>query len=216
MKLAPALTNPIPECPHRSCILLKTKTCINYLTQQAYAVPQHPPAKNVHCCFNYAPPILLPFHKRLHISFPPPRERSNGPMHEHASRSYSPKSLTPPPPSLIEGPLVPMVPASFLSLFHSPPSSRTAQSASLVDSSLVTGSKRACRSLEPLTSLPSSASTSFAYHWSRHQRFDRADARHSISPIALIPCFQLCCRSLKPLSILLSPKSLPLTSCKTA
>lgn len=177
--------------------------------------PSIPQQKRSTAASTMPPPFCSPSTNGCISLPPPPRERSNGPMHEHASRSYSPKSF-PPPPSLIEGPLVPMVPASFLSLFHSPPSSRTAQSASLVDSSLVTGSKRACRSLEPLTSLPSSASTSFAYHWSRHQRFDRADARHSISPIALTPCFQLCCRSLKPLSILLSPKSLPLTSCKTA
>ena len=42
---------------------------------------------------------------------------------------------------------------------------------------------------------------------------DRADAQPPISPIALSHAFT-CCRSLKPLSILLSPNPLPLTLCK--
>ena len=62
--------------------------------------------------------------------------------------------------------------------------------------------------------ISSSASTSFAYAVPlvSPSTSDRADAQPPISPIALNHAFT-CCRSLKPLSILLSPNSLPLTLC---
>lgn len=174
MKLAPALTNPIPECPHRSCIL-KTKTCIDYSTGLCSTPAKCPLLLRL--CPHYPP---LP-QTAASLSFPPPRERSNGPMHEHAVEAIRLKAS----PRLTEGSLSThgscFIPFA-ISFLLRPVGQRNLLPSSTHHSSQ---GPRACLSLEPLTSLPSSASTSFAYHWFRHQRFDRADARHSISPIAL-------------------------------
>ena len=66
---------------------------------------------------------------------------------------------------------------------------------------------RARARLEPLTSHPSSASTSLASRWVSTALFDRADARLLNFPNCLRRTGD-CCRSLKPLSILLSPESI--------
>ena len=95
MKLAPALTNPIPECPHRSCIL-KLKTCINYSTSLCSTPATMPTAAST------MPPLPSPSTNGCISLFPPPRERSNGPMHEHAVEAIRLKAS---PPRLTEGSL---------------------------------------------------------------------------------------------------------------
>ena len=118
------------------------------------------------------------------------------------------------------------VPASFLSLF-SPrfralvgpaQASETAQLPKLSNCS--SQGPRACAGPEPLTSHHSSASTSLAYRWASSYHFDRADVQllNFQLPSTTLLLINYC-RSLKPLSILLSPQTytaLPLTLCKTA